>query len=149
MTIYFYSQTDRYAELSNFAPFGVALDDVWWPTVEHYFQAQKFLDADYRDRIRRARKPKDAKSLGRTRKIPLRDDWEQVKDDIMYRAVRKKFETHDELRQLLQRTGNETLVENAPMDGYWGCGPDGKGLNKLGLILMRVRAELRSERQKG
>ena len=144
MTIYFYSQTERYAEFSNFARFGVAFDGEWWPTVEHYFQAQKFHDADYRARIRRAGKPKDAKTLGRTRKIPLRADWEDVKDDIMYRAVRRKFETHEGPRRLLLDTGEETLVENAPMDAYWGCGPDGNGLNKLGRILMRVRAELRA-----
>ena len=28
------------------------------------------------------------------------------------------------------------------MDAYWGCGPDGRGLNKLGQILMMVRSEL-------
>lgn len=30
------------------------------------------------------------------------------------------------------------------MDAYWGCGPDGQGLNRLGAILMQVRAELRT-----
>ncbi|MEO0910660.1 MAG: NADAR family protein, partial [Pseudomonadota bacterium] len=60
MTIYFYSQTDDYAEFSNFAPYGVELDDAWWSTVEHFFQAQKFLDEAYREKIRRAFKPKDA-----------------------------------------------------------------------------------------
>ena len=42
MVIYFYSQTEDYAEFSNFAPFGVELDGKWWPTVEHYFQAHKY-----------------------------------------------------------------------------------------------------------
>ncbi len=45
MTIYVYSQTDPFGELSNFAPFGVEIDGLWWPTVEHYFQARKFEDA--------------------------------------------------------------------------------------------------------
>ncbi|MEM8650838.1 MAG: NADAR family protein [Pseudomonadota bacterium] len=144
MTIYFYSQTDDYAEFSNFAPYGVELDDAWWSTVEHYFQAQKFLDEAYREKIRRAFKPKDASNLGRTRSIPLREDWETIKDDVMLRAVRKKFETHPEPRQLLLSTGDEKIVENAPSDPYWGCGPDGQGLNKLGQILMTVRSELRT-----
>lgn len=143
MTIYFYSQTEEYSEFSNFAPYGVALDDEWWPTVEHYFQAQKFLDENYRIKIRRAFKPKDASNLGRTRKIQLRDDWEMVKDDIMLIAIRKKFTTHPVPKNLLLSTGNEGIVENAPMDAYWGCGPDGNGLNKLGQILMQVRDELR------
>jgi len=39
-TVYFYAQTDDYAEFSNFAPYGMAMDGLWWPTVEHFFQAK-------------------------------------------------------------------------------------------------------------
>ncbi len=143
-TIYFYAQTDPYAEFSNFAPFGVEMDGVYWRTVEHYFQAMKFHDDAYRERIRSASKPKDAKALGMTRSFPLRADWEQVKDGLMYDAVAKKFETHSAPRDLLLGTGDARIVENAPMDYYWGSGQDGTGLNKLGEILMQVRAELRA-----
>ncbi|MFV0473066.1 MAG: NADAR family protein [Pikeienuella sp.] len=142
-TVFFYAQTDEFSEFSNFAPYGVALDDLWWSTAEHYFQAQKFESAEYRERIRRARRPKDAKSLGMTRALPLRPDWEQVKDDIMLRVVTTKFRTHDGPKRLLLSTGDRMIVENAPMDAYWGCGPDGAGLNRLGRILMRVRTRLR------
>ncbi|MGL4236894.1 NADAR family protein [Tabrizicola sp.] len=141
--IYFYSQTEAFSEFSNFAPFGVELDGLWWPTVEHYFQAQKFEDAGYREQIRRARRPKDAKALGMTRSLALRSDWEEVKEGIMHRAVLTKFRTHPVLAQLLMSTGDRLLVENAPMDAYWGCGPDGSGQNKLGKILMAIRSELR------
>ncbi len=143
-TVFFYAQTDAYAEFSNFAPYGVAFDGVWWRTVEHYFQAMKFHDAAYRERIRSSNKPKDAKALGMTRKIPLRADWEEVKDGIMLDAVRLKFVTHAEPRDLLLSTGEAPIAENAPMDAYWGIGPDGNGLNKLGKILMQVRDELRN-----
>ena len=145
MAIFFYSQTEEYSEFSNFAPYGVEMGDAWWPTVEHYFQAQKFNDAAYKERIRRARRPKDAKSLGRTRAIPIRKDWDEARLMVMYEAVRKKFETHPHPRQLLLATGQQELIENAPMDGFWGCGPDGAGNNHLGKILMRVRAELGQE----
>ncbi|MBV9789273.1 MAG: NADAR family protein [Chloroflexi bacterium] len=145
MTIYFYSTNDRYGEFSNFAAYGIELDGLWWPTTEHYFQAQKFEDAAYRERIRGAKAPKLAAELGRTRELPLRSDWEGIKDDVMYRAVLKKFQTHPQLRELLLATGDEELVENAPGDYYWGCGKDGSGQNKLGYTLMRVRAELRAE----
>ena len=60
----------------------------------------------------------------------------------MLDAVRVKFATHPVPRDLLLSTGDALIVENAPMDAYWGCGPDGQGLNRLGQILMRVRAEL-------
>lgn len=142
-TVYFYGQTDPYAEFSNFAPYGVAIGGSWWPTAEHFFQAQKFHDLDYRERIRRASRPKEAKALGMTRQLPLRADWEDVKDGVMLGAVRAKFQAHAKLAELLMSTGDRMIVENAPMDGYWGCGPDGSGLNKLGHILMQVRSELR------
>lgn len=142
-TIHFYAQTDPYAEFSNFAPFGVEMDGLWWRTVEHFFQAMKFHDTDYRERIRLCARPKQAKALGMTRAVPLRSDWEQVKDAVMLAAVRIKFATHAAPRALLLSTGQARIVENAPMDAYWGCGPDGQGLNRLGVILMQVRAELR------
>ncbi|ABD55714.1 NADAR family protein [Jannaschia sp. CCS1] len=143
-TIYFYAQTDAYAEFSNFAPFGVEMEGVYWRTVEHYFQAMKFDDATHRERIRTARKPKDAKASGMTRAVALRADWDEVKDAIMQAAVFRKFQTHAVPRDLLLGTGSAQIVENAPMDAYWGCGPDGRGLNKLGRILMDVRDSLAS-----
>lgn len=143
MTIYFYLPLDDYGYLSNFSSHGVELQGRYWLTVEHYFQAQKFTDAAHQERIAKARTPKDAKTLGRDRSVKLRSDWEEIKDDVMLCAVRKKFETHKGLLKLLLATGDELLVENAPSDSYWGCGPDGKGLNRLGEILMRVRSELR------
>ena len=142
MTIYFYGQTAAYSEFSNFAPYGVEMEGAWWPTVEHYFQAQKFEDPAYRDKIRKANRPKDAKALGLTRKLPLRSDWEAVKEEIMYAAEAKKFMTHATLKELLLSTGDVAIIENSPMDYFWGAGQDGTGQNKLGKILMRVRSEL-------
>ena len=85
----------------------------------------------------------EAARLGREKRRPLRADWDQVKDDVMRRAVLRKFETHADIRDLLLATGDELIVENAPRDYYWGCGADGTGQNKLGKILMEVRMVLR------
>ena len=143
MTIYFYTIHDNYGCFSNFSRHGFELDGVYWKTSEHYFQAQKFVDTKYLDKVREARSPKDAATLGRRRDFPLRDDWEAVKDDVMRQAVLKKFQTHDDIRKILLDTGDEDLVENAPGDYYWGCGKDGTGKNMLGIILMEVREQLR------
>lgn len=142
MTIFFYTKTDKFGEFSNFAKFGIEMDGVWWPTVEHYFQAQKFLDKNHREKIRTANTAKIAAELGRSRQIPIRSDWEEVKDGIMYAAVLKKFNTYPELAKLLKSTGSENIVENAPSDYYWGCGQDGTGQNKLGMMLCQVRERL-------
>jgi ribA/ribD-fused uncharacterized protein len=143
MAIHFYSKSDTHREFSNFAPFGIDLDDAWWPTVENYYQAQKFTDPELRKSIRKAEKPPIAKSLADKNKAAIRPDWDAVKDDVMYRAVRRKFEQHPELKAMLLATGDEELIESAPTDTYWGVGRDGTGRNKLGQIMSRIRDELR------
>lgn len=143
MTIYFYTAGEEYGCFSNFSRHGFEIDEVYWKTSEHYFQAQKFAGTVYADKVREARSPKEAAELGRRRDFPLRDDWEAVKDDVMRRAVLKKFQTHDEIAYILLQTGDEHIVENAPGDYYWGCGKDGTGKNMLGRILMEVRDQLR------
>lgn len=144
MPIYFYTDRDRpYGCFSNFSPHGFELDGAWWPTSEHYFQAQKFAGTPHADQIRQVKTPKDAARMGRDRKRPLRPDWQQVKDDIMRRGVLSKFETHADIRAVLLSTSDELIVENSPIDYYWGCGADGSGKNMLGQILMEVREILR------
>ncbi len=143
MTIAFYGTKGTYGCFSNFSRHGFELDGVYWRTSEHYFQAQKFVGTHHADEIQGAATPKQAANMGRERKRPLRADWELVKEDVMRRGVRKKFETHDDIRAVLLATGDEQIVENAPGDYYWGCGADGSGKNRLGVILMEVRVLLR------
>lgn len=85
--------------------------------------------------------PSEAANMGRSRKLPLRRDWESVKDHVMLEAVRAKFSQHDELKNILLSTGDAELIEYK--DSYWGDGGDGSGKNRLGQILMLVREELR------
>jgi ribA/ribD-fused uncharacterized protein len=143
MAIRFFSKSDTRREFSNFAPFGIDLDDAWWPTVEHYYQAQKFTDPALRKSIRKAEKPPIAKGIADKNKAAIRPDWDAVKDEVMYRAVRCKFELHPELKAMLLATGDEEIIESAPTDYYWGVGRDGTGQNKLGKIIGRIRDELR------
>lgn len=148
MAIYFYSTKDKpYGCFSNFSRHGIEMDGLWWPTTEHYFQAQKFAGTEHVEDIRLAQSPKIAAGMGRSRKRPLRPDWESVKVDIMRQAVLKKFETHAEIRAILLATGSEEIVENAPHDYFWGCGKNGSGKNMLGKILMEVRETLKEREE--
>lgn len=142
--IEFFSRSSEFAWLSNFSPHGLAVDGKYWPTVEHFFQAAKFLGddaAEHRERIRCAGSPKQAKALGQSRKHALRTDWEEVKEQIMLTALRAKFST-PELQRRLLATGRRPLIEASPFDRYWGAGRDGRGRNRLGALLMQVRSEL-------
>jgi hypothetical protein len=145
MTIRFFSKSESYREFSNFAPFPIEIDGAIWPSVEHYYQAQKFADPALQEKIRTAKKPVIAKSLAAKYRQGARADWNEAKDAVMERAVRAKFAQHEALRALLLATGEEPLAEAAPIEYYWGVGEDGTGQNKLGLLLMHLRAELREE----
>ena len=143
--IRFYSVSAEYGELSNFAAYPIKLRGKTWPTVEHFFQAQKFAAPKDQEEIRKANTPMIAARLGRDRKRKLRRDWESVKIGVMREAVEAKFRQHDELRELLLATGDAKLVEHTENDDFWGDGGDGRGRNELGRILMAVRERLGKE----
>ncbi|UZR97940.1 NADAR family protein [Chondrinema litorale] len=142
-TINFYSVQDQYGEFSNFALYPIKLKGKCWPTSEHYFQAQKFAGTEHENKIRKSASPMKAAELGRKRKVKIRRDWDKVKDNVMYDAVKAKFIQHKDLKNLLLETEEIQLVEHTENDNYWGDGGDGKGKNMLGKILMRLRDELK------
>ena len=145
-----------YGFLSNFYEASFVLLGTSWPTVEHYYQAQKSLDRKYQKAIRDARTAGRAKRLGsllgatRTAKelqfhaglFFLRSDWESVKLDVMRSAVSAKFAQNPGLAKRLISTSPAELVEDSPYDCFWGTGADGRGENWLGRILMDLRSEL-------
>ena len=134
----------QYGFLSNFFPSQLIYMGVAWPTVEHLFQALKLGDnADLG--MLDCKTPGDAKRRGRT--IPLREDWERVKDQIMLYCLRMKFNQPGFGDDLL-RTGKAELIEgNWWHDNYWGacrclkCQHKPK-YNRLGHLLMFVRNEI-------
>ena len=143
MAIYFYKTNEKYGCFSNFAHCGFELDEKWWMTSEHYFQAQKFYGTEYVEIIRLLDNPMKAAKMGRNRNLPLREDWEEVKDDVMRKAVYAKFSQNIELKNILLDTDSEYIVENTSNDYYWGCGTNGSGKNMLGIILMEIRDKLK------
>jgi len=143
--IEFYFAKEEYGEFSNFARYPIKLKGKEWITSEHYFQAQKFAGTEYEEIIRNADSPMKAAQLGQTRRINIREDWERVKDDVMYDALKAKFTQYSDLKELLLSTGDKILIEHTKNDNYWADGGDGKGKNKLGILLMKLRDELKQE----
>lgn len=142
-TIEFSSKTLQYNEFSNFYESPFILNEIEWPTVEHYFQAQKFpTDPKFQEVIRKALTPAAAKKLGKTKSPHFRKDWESAKDMVMLDALQAKFEQDEYLTSLLKSTGTATLKEKASWDSYWGTGQNGNGKNRMGQLLMIVRQSL-------
>lgn len=78
----------KYDFLSNFYDCKVTYDGITYRNSEAAFQAQKTKTKH--ERLRFANfPPQKAKSMGRG--VELREDWEEVKDQIMYEVVKAKF----------------------------------------------------------
>lgn len=132
----------EYRWLSNFWPTQIMYEGIIYPSVEHAYQAVKTLDSDVRKYIATLTAGQ-AKKYGRV--LGIREDWEDIKVDVMYDLLLLKFTTNPYLKDKLTATGTATLIEdNTWGDTYWGmC--NGKGSNMLGRLLMKVRSMLVEE----
>ncbi len=133
------------------------------PTGEHLFAAWKTLDLEVFAAILHAKNPGTAKAWGRRRQLPgggplMREDWEQIKYDVMAMVLEAKFTLDRKEGQLLLNTGDALLIEGTFWgDKVWGVDlPEWRavttqtplispGRNWLGSLLMKRRAELRAE----
>jgi ribA/ribD-fused uncharacterized protein len=172
-SLYFYSVDCPVGGfLSNLfpSPFTDARTSLRWPTVEHYYQAHKFvlIPTDV-ERIRTQPTPWDAYRLAYQIGSgvflePLQDKSEQCeskadfdankshssqqpmkwwldnRDQVMRDALRLKFDQNADLRDMLVSTYPKRLVEHALRDRHFGCGHDGQGENVLGDMLMALRS---------
>src|SRR4051794_27200854 len=116
MEIRFYEPHGEYGWLANFSRHAISIDGRVWPTVEHYFQAQKFTDRALQERIRKLPSPSAAKLLAKKLKARRRADWHAVRDDIMTTAIRAKFLQHDGLAERLLTTASAPIIEDAADD---------------------------------
>lgn len=127
----------RYYFLSNFSYSKIVINGITFLNAESAFQS--FKDISKQSEFTTL-DPSSAKKKGRY--VKLRNDWEEIKDDIMYRVIKAKFEQNEDLKKKLLKTNDEYLEEgNTWYDSYWGV-YKGKGKNILGKLLMKVRLEL-------
>jgi ribA/ribD-fused uncharacterized protein len=136
---FFYGE---YRFLSNFWYVDIEFEGLSYPSVEHAYVAAKTLDQETRKIIQQVETPGQVKRVGRS--LVLRDDWDEVKLDLMLDFTRQKFAS-DPLKTKLLQTGHAYLEEgNSWNDTFWGvC--NNVGANHLGKILMQVREELNKQ----
>ena len=140
--IRFYHSDQPWGEFSNFSQHSIFIDGMNWQTVEHYYQAQKFIDMELKEQIRLSQTPVLAKITATEMKDIRRDNWAELKESVMLKALRLKFAQHPELAKRLLSTSSQRLVESTSNDAFWGESLDGIGQNRLGELLMLVRTEL-------
>ncbi len=138
-----YDPVGDLAILSNYAQVPIIVDGVLWPSIEHFFQAQKFNDAALRELIRGSDSPSEAKRLAWSLDETLvRGDWPVVRRRIMAQALEMKFEQHPEAASALEMVWPMPVYEDSLEDQDWGIGADGTGQNMMGELLMEHSARL-------
>lgn len=139
----FYERT--FFTFSNFSSFMVEWKGKLWPTSEHAYQAARYMGVrdDIAEQIRHMRSAHLAYDFMRNNRSDERPDWFNEKREVMKDIVRCKVAQHAYVQQKLLSTGDALIVEDSPVDPYWGWGPDRQGCNELGKIWMELRQELR------
>lgn len=153
---------EAYDFLSNFFPAEVSYGKYTFPSVENAYQFAKVPREKIADEVVekfQTATPAKAKAFGKALKEKgmIRPDWDQIKDQVMAYLLERKFAI-PELQTKLLQTGDAELIEgNLHHDNEWGdcrcttAKPDDRrygqkqachmrGKNKLGLMLMAVRA---------
>jgi N-glycosidase YbiA len=128
--------------LSNFATVDILFEGRVYPSVEHAFVAAKSLDHEWREICtNRQLHPAEVKQLGKS--VVLRDDWDEVDEEIMFDLLTKKF-NQEPFKSKLIATQNDYIQEGNRWGGIrWGyCLETDKGDNLLGFMIMKIRESL-------
>ncbi len=132
---------NRFSDLSPFSAHEVEIDSVLYKTAEHAYQALRVIPA-LRKEIMQARSPLDAWRLGQDCKEAGKLIENVDKDALMERIFRAKLAQHKDIESVLRATGDRELLKVYEADSYWGTGSNGTGQNKMGVLWMKLRAEL-------
>jgi ribA/ribD-fused uncharacterized protein len=141
-TVYWFSSA--YDPFNNWSAHVVKIWDRTFYTAEHAYHYRKYSETAPKiaELISVAPSPWAAMQIDKANKKDRRADWSEVRLTIMTEIVRAKVNQNDDVRQCLIKTKNKKIVENSPWDNFWGCGPEGKGDNHMGKLLMLIRGEL-------
>ena len=140
--VYFFSPA--FEPLNNFSAHQVEIWDRRFPTSEHAYQWRKFSGAkpNVAKEILNARSPETAQKIAREYKTEMPEDWHERKTLYMEEILRAKHDQNESVREVLKRSGTRTIVENSPIDSFWGNGPKKDGKNMMGVLWMKIRDSL-------
>jgi ribA/ribD-fused uncharacterized protein len=139
----FDDRTNKYACFLNSYPLDLKFDNKTYSTVANYFYSKMYENVDelFSEELRQA-SIKEIKSLADSRKREVKDEWCCRRLNILYEALRQKFEKRPDFKKILLSTDDYYLLYDNS-DRFFGCGKDGNGCNILGKVLMEVRNALK------
>lgn len=126
---------EKYWFLSNMYPCELRINGLVFSCAEAAFQSFKTTDLEERKKFQNIN-GFEAKKLGK--RIKLREDWNNIRLDVMDAVLKVKFKQHPELYKLLKSINEPIVEDNNWNDMFWGrC--NGKGKNYLGCLLERIK----------
>lgn len=130
-----------------FSTFTAHRVDIWgksFATAEHAYQWKKYEESapDISEQISKANSPDAVKRISDVHKDKMPEGWHERKASVMEEILQAKAQQHTDVREALERSGGKIIIENSPVDVYWGNGPDGSGENMIGKIWMKIRSSI-------
>ena len=135
--------------LDNFSSFGFVYNGTYYQTVEHAYQSLKFkgIAPEIEREIIECFSAYDAQRIAHELIDRQSPSWDEDKLAIMENLLRAKLACHPYVKKKLSETVDYLICEDSPKDAFWGIGKDRNGQNQLGKLWMKLRKELRDERQ--
>lgn len=137
--VYFF--TPAFHPLDNFSAHIIHLWGKNFQTAEHAFQWKKFSEShpEIAETILAAKSPDAVKKISEANKSKIPKSWLNKRVAVMEEILKAKAEQHEDVQEILRKTGNRKIIENSPVDNFWGIGSDGRGENAVGKIWMAIR----------
>lgn len=145
MAIGFYKEFGELGYLANYSNHGFYKNGIYYKTVEHYYQSEKYDDPVIKQRIIDASTPKEASIIGRDKNNIRKSNFKDIKKQVMLDGILEKFRQNKDILYKLIETRDEKIEENTIDEYYWGIGKDRSGENNIGKILVKVRTILKQE----
>ncbi len=149
--IFFKKTKQAFGGLSNMAAgFPIKVNGVSILTSEALYQACRFPHLpDVQQMIINEKSPMTAKMVGKPYRSQSREDFDDIKINIMRWCLRVKLaQNFIEFGKLLLSTKDKSIVEDSHKDTFWGAVRDKKdenimhGVNALGRLLMELRQQV-------
>jgi ribA/ribD-fused uncharacterized protein len=140
--VYFF--TPAFHPFDSFSAHRINIWGQKFATAEHAFQWKKFSKSrpDISALILEAPNPEAAKQISIDYKQDMPEGWHKEKVAVMEEIFTAKAEQNLDVQEALKRSGNRQIIENSPVDSFWGIGPNGDGQNMVGKLWMKIRDKL-------
>lgn len=134
------SFTGEYSFLSNFALVDINHLNKCFSSVENAYAASKCKYPEDIDKFVGITSG-NAKRMGR--RIAIRDDWEDIKLQVMEELLIQKFSKQPFKQKLIDTKDQQIFEGNTWGDTFWGVDINSlSGQNNLGKLLMKIRSQI-------